>query len=139
MSDAMPKLLNHGQARMAAKALAVVRAAIGLGAFLVPGRLLRPWIGAANSENKGAELLGRSLAARDLALAAGPILSMRHDTPVRGWIEGGLLADTGDAVATLVGFGHLPKRTRWLVLAMTLGAVAVGAIVAPAVDHADEG
>jgi hypothetical protein len=62
---------------------------------------------------------------------------MRNDGPVRGWIEAGGLADTGDVVATLVAFRHLPKVTRWGVLALTLGAVGAAYVIAPSVDQKD--
>lgn len=134
MSTPMPRLLEKAQAEQAGVALALVRVAIGVGATLAPRLLLRPWIGEATAGTPGAKLTGRSLGARDIALGAGAVLAKRHDGNVRGWIEAGALADTGDLVATLVAFKHLPRRSRWLVLASTVGAVAAGLLVAPCID-----
>jgi len=134
MSDFVPKLLSRDHARLAAMSLAGMRGAIGMAALVVPEALLRPWVGPRYARGTVAKLLGRALGGRDLALAAGPVLSMRHDGHVRGWIEAGMLADTADFVATILAFGELPRRTRWLVLASTAGAAAAGAVIAASVD-----
>lgn len=133
----MPELLERPQARKAATALAAVRIGIGVLAWALPKFALRPWVGAAVADEPGGRLLARSLGARDIALGAGAILSERHDTPVRGWIEAGALSDVGDLLATLGAFKKLPAFTRWGVLAMTAGAVAAGAVIAPCVDGDD--
>lgn len=134
MSRSVPQLLNRDVARRAAIGLALLRAAIGAVAVVVPARALGPWVGKRVASKEGGELLGRSLGARDLALGAGALLSVRHDTPVRGWVEAGALADLGDLVATTIAFKELPSRTRWGVLALTVGAVVAGAVLAPCVD-----
>ena len=43
-------------------------------------------------------------------------------------------ADAVDALATVVAFGSLPRRTRWGILAMTVGAAVVSIRVAAALD-----
>lgn len=134
MSGKMPQLLDRDTARKAATGLAGFRAAIGALAWWAPKLALRPWVGATVADEAGGRLLGRSLGARDIALGAGAILAERHDTPVRGWIEGGALADLGDLIATITTFKKLPKRTRWGVLALTAGAVLAGGLLAPCVD-----
>jgi len=132
----MPQVLDRDQARAVGTGLAALRLAIGVLALAAPGVALRPWVGKV-AEDAGGRLLGRSLGARDAALGAGAILAARHDTPVRGWIEGGALSDAGDLVATLIAFKRLPRVTRWGVLLMTLGAVVAGGIVAPCIDEGD--
>lgn len=122
-------------ARNAATALAGLRVVIGVVALALPRLALRPWVGAATAEEPGGRLLARSLGARDVALGVGAILADRHDAPVRGWIEAGALSDIGDFVATGIAFTRLPKLTRWGVLAMTAGAIALGGLVAPQVDR----
>ena len=77
---------------------------------------------------------GLTLGARDLALGIGVILALRHDAPVRGWVEGSGLADAGDTLATLLAFGKLPKGGRWLVLLSAGGAAAAARLAAPSVD-----
>ena len=61
-----------------------MRAAIRAAALLIlPELVLRPWIGADEAGATGAKLAGRGLRqGRDLALAVGPFLAMRHDAPV---------------------------------------------------------
>ncbi|MHB1988506.1 MAG: hypothetical protein ACYCSF_11065 [Acidimicrobiales bacterium] len=136
MSGSMPQLLGRRRARASATGLAVLRSGIGVLALVAPRLALRPWVGAAVGDEPGGRLLARSVGVRDIALGAGAILAARHDAPVRGWVEAGALADTGDLVATVMAFGKLPKLTRWGVLLLTLSAVIVGGVIAPCVDGA---
>jgi hypothetical protein len=137
MSKQMPVLLKPQQARLAAQALAGVRLLIGVVAWVSPAVALKPWVGRDVADQPGGRLIGRALGARDVALGAGAFVAMRHEGSVRGWIEAGGLADSGDALATIFTFGQLPKRTRWAVLATTLGAVGAAYVIAPSVDPAD--
>ncbi|MCU1489608.1 MAG: hypothetical protein JWM85_1013 [Acidimicrobiaceae bacterium] len=100
----------------------------------MPGWVAAPWIGREAAATPGARLLGRALGGRDLALGLGALLAAQHDAPLRGWVEAGLLSDTGDTLATLLAFKKLPRFTRWLILATTLGAVAAAALCAPFLD-----
>jgi hypothetical protein len=50
-------------------------------------------------------------------------------------VEGGGVADAGDALATLLSFGKLPKGNRWPVLLSAAGAAASARLAAPAVDE----
>jgi hypothetical protein len=133
-----PVVMSRRQARLAAQGLAGVRALIGVVAWAAPHLALDPWVGPDLAAGAEGRLLGRALGARDLALGAGALLAIRHGGPVRGWIEAGGLADTGDAGATLLAFGRLPRRSRWLVLASIVGAVAAAYVIAPSVDVEEE-
>jgi len=126
--------MERDQARQLAEAVAWGRIAIGVTALLAPTAPLRPWVGRDFAWQPRAKLLARSLGARDLALGIGVILALRHDGPVRGWVEGGGVADAGDVLATLLAFGKLPKAGRWLVLLSAGAAAAAGRLAAPAVD-----
>lgn len=121
-------------ARMAAQTLALGRVGFGVTALVAPSLPLRPWVGREIAWRPKAKLLGRALGGRDLALGIGVLLALRHDTPVRGWVEAGALADAGDVLATLCAFGTLPKKSRMMVLALAGGAVAMASLTAPAVD-----
>jgi hypothetical protein len=134
MSGSMPQLLTHEQARAAGTGLALLRIGIGALAVVAPALAIRPWAGAVAASDAGGRLLGRSVGARDIALGAGAVLAERHDVAVRGWIEAGALADTGDLVATMFAFRKLPKTTRWGVLALTAGAIVAGGLIAPCID-----
>ncbi len=127
--------MERDQARQLAEAVAWGRIAIGVTAIVAPTVPLRPWVGRDFAWQPRAKLLARSLGARDLALGIGVILALRHDAPIRGWVEGGALADTGDVLATLLSFGKLPKGGRWLVLLSAAGAAASARLAAPSVDE----
>ena len=126
--------MDKVQARQLAETVAWGRIAIGITALVAPTLPLRPWVGRDFAWQPRAKLLARSLGARDLALGIGVILALKKDTPVRGWIEGSGVADAGDVLSTLLAFGKLPKRGRWLVLVSAAGAAATARIAAPAVD-----
>jgi hypothetical protein len=126
--------MERDQARQLAQAVAWGRIGIGITAMVAPTLPLRPWVGRDFAWQPRAKLLARSLGARDVALGVGVILALKHDAPLRGWVEGGALADTGDVLATLLSFGKLPKGGRWLVLLSAAGAAASARLAAPAVD-----
>ena len=126
--------VDKDRARQLALSLAWGRIALGTTAILAPSIPLRPWVGRDVAWRPRAKLLARALGARDMALGLGVILALRHDAPVRGWVEGGGFADTGDAVATLLAFRTLPRWGRWAVLGSAAGAAAAARLAAPAVD-----
>ncbi|MEW6473263.1 MAG: hypothetical protein AB1679_13410 [Actinomycetota bacterium] len=127
--------MERHQARQLAEAVAWGRIAIGVTALVAPTLPLRPWVGRDFAWQPRAKLLARSLGARDLALGLGVILALRHDAPVRGWVEGSGVADAGDVLATLLAFPKLPKGGRWLVLLSAGGAAAAARLAAPALDE----
>jgi hypothetical protein len=126
--------MDRDAARALAASVAWGRIGLGVTAMLTPAVPLRPWVGRDIAWRPRAKMLARALGARDIALGVGVIMALRHDAPVRGWVEGGALADAGDLVATLLAFGTLPKFGRWAVLGSTAGAVAAAGVAAPAVD-----
>jgi hypothetical protein len=130
----MPRLLSRDQAHKAGTTLAVLRMTIGVLAWIAPSSLLRPWIGRSVASEQGGKLIARSLGARDLAIGAGAVLAERHDARARGWIEAGGLADTGDLLATLLAWKHLPKCSRWAVLVSIAGAIVAAGVIAPSMD-----
>ncbi len=127
--------LDTSRARRAAGALAAARAALGVVAFVAPTVPARPWVGHADARLPAVRLFARTLGARDLALGLGALIALREGDDVRGWVEAGGLADTGDTIATLVTFRSLPKRTRWAILASTIGAAVMAVVLAPYVDR----
>jgi len=126
--------VEKDRARQLATSVAWGRIAIGATAMVAPSVPLRPWVGRDVAWRPRAKLLARSLGARDLALGLGVILALRHDAPVRGWVEGGGLADASDALGTLIAFGTLPKFGRWAVLLSAAGAAATAGLASRAVD-----
>ena len=131
----MSPAVNKDRARQVAASVAWGRIALGVTAILTPSIPLQPWVGREVAWRPRAKLLARALGARDLALGLGVVLALRHDAPVRGWVEGGGLADAGDAVATLLAFRTLPPVGRWAVLGAAGGAAAAARLAAPALDE----
>jgi hypothetical protein len=107
---------KNGQA--AAQQLAIGRMAFGVAGFLTPRLLGRIWIGSEGSSKRVAMVV-RAFAVRDLALGLGPFLAMRNDGPVRGWLEAGLLCDSGDLLATLFSPSSRAKKALLCVTALT--------------------
>lgn len=99
----------------------------------VPQLPLRPWVGERRADPTTL-LFGRVLGVRDLALGLGALLAMRHDAPVRGWIEAGGLADTGDTLFTALSFRELPDPGRWLVLVAVGSGAALSRLASVSVD-----
>lgn len=126
--------MDRETARRLAESVAWGRIGLGATAVLAPSIPLRPWVGREVAWRPRAKLLARALGFRDIALGVGAVMALHHDAPVRGWVEGGALADAGDVLATLIAFGTLPKWGRWLVLASAASAVAASGVAAPAVD-----
>jgi hypothetical protein len=120
-------------AQQQAAAMAWGRVALGTALVLAPRPAGRPWFGS-DVDRPAGTLLVRSLGARDLALGVGVLLALRHGTPVRGWVEGGVLADGADLVGALLAFRHLPKWGRLGIVAAAGGAAVLGRAIAPAVD-----
>ena len=118
------------------KAIGYGRIALGLGYTLTPGLALRLWPGRPPTTDGDAALLkmmARSTGGRDIGLGLGVLLAQKHETPVRGWLEAAMLADTADAVAILLAFRHLPRAKAVLMLGAALGTAAAGRALASAV------
>src|SRR5581483_4627507 len=109
--------------------LAICRVGLGLMAIVEPSPISRPWIGASRDE-VGPRVLARALGGRDVALGLGVLLAARRNAPLRGWVEAGALADAVDAAATALAFRRLPRSGRYLVLAASGGAAALGSAAA---------
>lgn len=107
------------------RTFAVGRIAIGAVAVLVPRLVLRPWLGKGNN-TPATRMLTRMIGARDIALGMGVVFALNHDAPVRGWLEAATVADSGDGVATLLAFRHLPRLTAVASVLTSLGGAAYG-------------
>lgn len=125
---------NREQSRRLAQVNAVSRLALGVAAVALPQIPLKLWVGDRRID-RTSKLLARALGGRDLAIGLGTLLAMRHDTPVRGWVEAAGLADAVDAVVTLAAFAKLPAAGRWLVLAAAGSGVVSARLTAPGVDR----
>jgi hypothetical protein len=124
---------------LAARTLGMARSMIGASALVAPSMLAAPWVGWTNSRPVAVRLFGRTLGGRDLALGLGLIIAADKGEPFRGWVQAGALADAADAAATLLAFPELPRKSRWLILALTAGAALAGAVVASGLDSGGDG
>jgi hypothetical protein len=115
--------------RHAATAAAVARVAVGVAALTWPSVPARPWVGG-SADDLTAEVLGRALGARDLALGLGTLAATRK-APSGPWPAGalyaaGALSDALDVAITVAAWPRLPRTTRWLVAASAGGAAIAG-------------
>jgi hypothetical protein len=124
--------------REIARLLSVGRIAIGVGLVTAPRFWAPVWVGR-EGLSPAAKLFARALGARDIALGSGALLAMSYNAPVRGWIEGAMLADLADVVATYLQGEEVPRLSRPLVYAIGGGAFLAGAAIAPAVDDSGPG
>ena len=118
------------------KAVALGRIGLGIGYTLTPALALRAWPGrTATTVADGAllRMMARSTGGRDIGLGVGALFAMKHNSPVRGWLEAAMLADVADAVAILIAFKHLPRTKAVLMLGAALGTAAAGHRLARAV------
>jgi len=119
--------------RRGAVAVAVGRVALGLTALAWPAVPARPWVGAA-SDDLAAEVFGRALGGRDLALGLGALAALLRPDAGPGsasaWVAAGALSDALDVAASLASWPDLPRVTRWLVAVSAGGAALTGAAAA---------
>lgn len=119
LDDAISSADEHEIARV----ISWVRCGAGTMMVMAPRRALRAWTGVADAEAPSAMAV-RSLGARDLAIGVGTLFAISHETPVRGWVEAGMMSDAADAVNCLVGMPHVSK-VRALFFGLTSAAAAL--------------
>jgi hypothetical protein len=116
--------------RHAATAVAAGRIALGVAALIWPSVPARPWVGV-SADELGAQVFGRALGARDLALGLGALAAARRapsgSRSVGAWYAAGALSDALDVAVTAAAWPRLPRVTRWLVAASAGGAAIAGA------------
>jgi hypothetical protein len=117
------------------QALAGLRAAIGLGAWLVP-RVAGRLFGLDARDNPQSPYLARLFGARDVALGAGAVLTEGEARTL--WLRTGVACDVADAVAGLAagGRGYLGPVSAALVTGTAVGAAALGVAALRAEDAA---
>ena len=125
--------------RRGATAVAIGRVALGVTALAWPWVPARPWVGAA-ADDVAAQVFGRALGARDLALGLGALAALQGQAAAAGsaraWVAAGALSDALDVVASVKSWPELPRVTRWLVAASAGGAALAGAAGALVADGA---
>ena len=124
--------MDISTSRALAKLVARGRVGIGVTAMVMPSIMTRPWIGDAADTNP-ARLLARAMAGRDLGIGTLRSLAV-SDQEARPWVALGGMADAVDALVTAVAFTSLPRRSRWGILAVTVGAAMVSIRAAISLD-----
>jgi hypothetical protein len=114
--------IAHGRGRIAVGA-----------ALLVAPAAARGWIGP-DAGRAGTKVFTRALGARDLALGLGVVIALDRGTPVRGWLEAGVLADVADFAATWLARHDIPPSGVAVTLAVAGGSTALGAWLARRLD-----
>jgi hypothetical protein len=135
-----PDSVSHVDAtglRRTAQAIAWGRVAIGATALVAPMMVAGFWVGDStdSADSTSIRLLARTLGGRDLALGAGTLRALsRSDDEARPWVALAGVSDAVDALATVVAFARLPRRTRWPILGASLGAALVSIRAATGLD-----
>jgi hypothetical protein len=120
-------------ARTVAVAGARARIAIGIAGIVAPGAAARLMGGRSGSAGL-APVVVRMLGARDIALGLGAVIAIDRGAPVRGWLEGGALADTGDLVASVLGRDRLTPGAFKATAGISGASAALGALLARQLD-----
>jgi hypothetical protein len=115
-------------ARTAAVALGATRILYDVSLLALPKRVGTPWIGSL-AERKAARLTLRSVAARDLAVNAGIVISAMADAPVRPWLAAAVVGDVADVAATFVARDDVPDGVPAKLVAVGGGSAALSAVV----------
>ncbi len=120
--------------RAVAKAIAFGRIGLGTAFTFTPGLALRAWPGNGSHDHVVSRFLARSTGGRDLAIGIGTLVALGKGTPVRGWLEAGMLGDGVDAFAVLTVLRSVPKGRALLVFAAAAGAVVAGRLLVDALE-----
>jgi len=110
------------------RAYAGGRLAIGVLLVLFPRLVMGGLAGGRAQMTPALVLVTRLLGVRDAILGAGTLAAIEDGdaSAVRTWMTYGAVADGGDALATLLGYRHLPRLKRFGLLAMAAGGAATG-------------
>lgn len=123
--DEVPPLV-----RAAGRVLGAGRVAVGAALVAAPGPVTRSWLGAEHEDDPGRAIAVRGLGARDIVLGIGTLVALRPGGDRREaarWIEAGIVADLGDAGATLVA--GVDDAGRATALSIATGAAVAGAVL----------
>ncbi len=106
-----------------------LRAAVGVGLVVAPGRFLR--LSGRETPSAVSVLLMRTIGIRDLVIGAGTVMAARRgsDGDLRRWTSAGLASDSLDVLASLIGApsigGAEAAGAAGAALVFTLGDVVV--------------
>ncbi|CAN5166212.1 hypothetical protein BH20ACT20_BH20ACT20_05510 [soil metagenome] len=114
---------------------ALGRLAFGAGLVASPERVASSWLGD-DAQRAPVKIVVRAVGARDIALSAGTLASLRDADALRRWLAGAILSDLCDVVSTLATPGSaLPGNARWGTVALGGGSALAGAALLVAVNR----
>ena len=116
--------------RSLAQLMAAARGGFGVVFSLFPRQIAEAWIGPRGAE-RPAQLLARSVAARDVALGAGALLAVRNGGG-SDWFAANALCDAADLAATLALRDALPESSAKATVAIAGGSMVACAALAVA-------
>lgn len=117
-----------------ARFFGALRLGLGIGMFLMPRRVLKSWTGE-NAGDLPSTLALRGMAGRDVAIGLGLLMAIENDSPKRGWLEAGALADAADATGTILSWKRLGPVRGAFWLALEAGAAFIQSQVATTIDE----
>ncbi len=117
--------MTISDARTMIHSLSVARIALGVAILLLPGLLLRWFLGLEATRN--AKVLARSMGGREVAVGALTLDALARDVLPPRVVELNVLVDAVDATATLLAYRRLPRFVRAIALLAAVGATAAGA------------
>ena len=107
------------------------RALVGVALLAAPAPIARSWVGA---DGTPANVLSRSLGARDVVIGAGLALAAARDGDPRAVAGRRRLADAVDGIATVAAGDDIPRNGRLATGALAGGSALFGAWLARAID-----
>src|SRR5215210_1684662 len=103
--------------RILAGLISVGRFLFGVAFIAEPKLMERAWIGK-QARLPGAQVLGRAVGARDLAVGLGGLQALaRNDASAQPWLAAAAVCDAVDFAATLAAGRGIPRQARVGVLA----------------------
>lgn len=107
---------------------ALGRLGFGAGLLASPERLASGWLGR-DARRGPTKLAVRALGARDVAISAGTLATLREERPdqLRLWLAAAVLSDVVDTAATAATAGDaLPANARWGTVVLGGGSALAG-------------
>ena len=114
--------------RYLAQVVALSRAGFGVAMLADPARFGEAWVGGRGAE-RPAQVLTRSLAARDVALGGGALLAARNGGG-SGWFAANALCDAVDLTSALASRDVLPESGAKATIALAGASLVACAVCA---------
>lgn len=109
------------------------RVVLGLAAVMAPGLTTR--VMSRRRQSGGmAPVFARMLGGRDVALGLGAVIALDRGKPVRGWLEGAVLADTVDCVASVLARDEMSPAVFTAAAGLGAASAILGVVLSRRLD-----